>query len=203
MKTCRNIWSNLFVILGLAIFVAACGQSGEDTETLPPSPTNTATPTAIVGDSNLPTPTLIPNLCDGLSGNIEMQVLVGPSEVVGLEPLAIETIPFTVIPEGEAYLIEGNGLIDYQDVLEKEWGTYTVEFDQEAALSGDCQGGEHSGILNMVVETSGEQLVEVDAEGYHGEFPWAGSHTFNLSFPIEEGSMAEGEGWAFVLHLSE
>lgn len=203
MKTQRNIWSILIVILGLAIFVTACSQSGNNTETLSPSPTITATPTAVVGDIDLPTPTVAPNLCDGLGGNIEMQVLVGPSEVVGLEPLAIGTIPFTVIPDGEAYLIEGGGLIDYQDVLEKEWGTYTVEFDLEAALSGDCQGGEHSGILNMVVETSGEQLVEVEAEGYHGEFPWAGSQTFNLSFPIEEGSIAKGEGWAFVLHLDE
>jgi len=201
MKSYQNIRSNLFVILGLVIFVAACSQSGDNTATLPPAPTNTATPTAIVGDSNLPTPTPTPNLCDGLGGDIEMQVLVGPSEVVGLEPLAIGTIPFTVVPEGDAYLIEGGGSIDYQDVLEKEWGTYTVEFDQEAVLSGDCQGGEQNGILNMVVETSGEQLVEVEAEGYQGEFPWAGSHTFNLSFPIEEGSMAEGEGWAFVLHL--
>jgi len=201
MKTYRSIWSNLFIILGLAIFVAACSQSGNNTETLPPSPTNTATPTAIVGDSNLPTPTPAPNLCDGLGGNIEMQVLVGPSDVVGLEPLAIGTIPFTVMPAGDAYLIEGGGLIDYQDVLEKEWGTYTVEFDQEAVLSGDCQGGEHSGVLNMVVETSGEQLVEVESEGYQGEFPWSGTQTFNLNFPIEEGSTAEGEGWAFVLHL--
>jgi hypothetical protein len=203
MKAYRNIWSNLIVILGLAIFVTACSQSGNNATALPPSPTITATPTAVVGDSSLPTPTPVPNRCDGLSGNIEMQVLVGPSEVVGLEPLAIGTIPFTVMPAGEAYLVEGGGLIDYQDVLEKKWGTYSVEFDQEAVLSGDCQGDSQNGTLNMVVETSGEQLVEVEAEGYHGEFPWSGTQTFNLSFPMEEGSMAQGEGWAFVLHLNK
>jgi hypothetical protein len=201
MKSYRSIFSNLFVMLGLAIFVFACSQSGDNTETSPPSPTVTATPTAIVGDSNLPTPTPVPEVCDGLGGNIEMQVLVGPSEVVGLEPLAIGTIPFTVRSDGEVNLIEGGGLIDYQDVLEKEWGTYTVEFDLEAALSGDCQGGEQSGVLNMIVETSGEQFVEIESQGYQGEFPWAGTQTFNLSFPIEEGSMVDGEGWAFVLHL--
>ena len=65
----------------------------------------------------------MPEVCDGLGGNIEMQVLVGPSEVVGLEPLAIGTIPFTVRSDGEVNLIEGGGLIDYQDVLEKEWGS--------------------------------------------------------------------------------
>ena len=203
MKTYRNIWRNLIIVLGLAIFVTACSQSGDSTATLPPTPTITATPIAIIGDSSLPTPTSATNLCDSLGGKIEMQVLVGPSEVVGLEPLAIGTIPFTVRPAGDVYLIEGGGLIDYQDVLEKEWGTYTVEFDQESVLSGNCQGDEHSGILNMVVETSGEQLVQVESQGYQGEFPWTGSHTFNLSFPIEEGSTAEGEGWAFVLHLSE
>jgi hypothetical protein len=132
-----------------------------------------------------------------------MRVLIGPSEVVGLEPLAIGTIPFTVIPDGGAYLVEGGGSIDYQDVLEKEWGTYTVEFDLEAALSGDCQADEQGGVLNMIVETSGEQFVEIESQGYQGEFPWAGTQTFNLSFPIETGSMAEGEGWAFVLYLNE
>jgi hypothetical protein len=201
MKNHWKTWSKLIVILGLTILVAACSQSGDNTATLPPSPTITATPTAIVGDINLPTPT--PNRCDGLGGNIEMQVLVGPSEVVGLEPVAIGNIPFTVTSAGEAYLIEGGGLIDYQDVLEKEWGTYSVAFNLEAVLSGDCQGNGQNGTLNMVVESSGEQLVEVDAEGYHGEFPWEGSHTLNVSFPIEEGSTAEGEGWSFVLHLDE
>jgi hypothetical protein len=203
MKNHLKIWGNPIVILGLAIIVTACSQSGDNNATLSPSPTITATPTAVIGDSSLPTPTLAPNRCDGLGGYLEMQVLVGPSEVVGLEPLAIGNIPFTVTPDGEAYLIEGGGLIDYQDVLEKEWGTYTVDFDQEAVLSGDCQGDGQNGTLNMVVETNGEQLVEVEAEGYHGEFPWAGSHTFDLSFPMEEGSTAEGEGWAFVLHLEE
>jgi len=203
MKDHWKTWSKLIVILGLAILVAACSQSGNNTETLPPSPTITSTPTAVIGDSSFPTATPIPNRCDGLSGNLEMQVLVGPSEVVGLEPVAIGNIPFTVTSDGGAYLVQGGGLIDYQDVLEKKWGTYSVEFNLEAVLSGDCQGDAQNGTLNMVVESSGEQFVEVDAEGYHGEFPWEGTNTFNVSFPIEEGSTAEGEGWSFVLHLDK
>ena len=35
--------------------------------------------------------------CDSLNGELELQVLVGPAEVVGLEPLAIGSIPFSVV----------------------------------------------------------------------------------------------------------
>jgi len=142
-------------------------------------------------------------MCDGLGGNLEMQVLIGPSDAVGLEPVAIGTVPFIVIPAGDTYGIEGGGSITYHEVLEKKWGTYTVEFDMEAVVSGNCQPDDQNGVLNMFVETSGEQFVAVEAEGYQGEFPWSGSQEFNLSFPIEEGASVTGEGWAFVLHLNQ
>ena len=132
-----------------------------------------------------------------------MQVLIGPSDAVGLEPVAVGSIPFTVVAEGEEYSIAGDGAITYEDVLEKEWGTYSVSFDMDAVVSGTCLGAEQTGMLNMLVEASGEQFVEVRAEGYQGDFPWSGSQAFDLSFPIEEGATAEGEGWAFVLHLNQ
>jgi hypothetical protein len=205
VKTYQSIWSKTIVVLGFVVVIIACNTSANPGTAPTPSitvkPAITATPTITIGDPILPSAQ--PGQCDGLSGNIEMQVLIGPAEVVGLEPLAIGSIPFSVTPMGDAYVIEGGGSITYQDVLEKEWGTYTVEFDLQAVVSGSCQGDEHSGELNMAVETNGEQFVEVEAEGYYGEFPWAGSHEFNLSFPIEEGSEVAGEGWAFVLHLNK
>ena len=142
-----------------------------------------------------------PSICDGLSGNLEMQVLVGPAEVVGLEPFGIGNIPFSVDTVAGSYVIDGGGTITFEDVLTEEWGFYTVYYDGEAVMSGACFGTEHSGTLNMVVETSGEQLIKVEAEGFQGEYPWTGTHDFDLSFPVEEGAIVSGEGWAFVLHL--
>ena len=54
---------------------------------------------------------------------------------------------------------------------------------------------------HLVLEMSGEQLVVVDAEGFYGEYPWSGTQTRDLSYPLEEGATAQGEGWAVVLHL--
>jgi hypothetical protein len=211
MKTNKYILGKLIVALGMLIVTSACNPSPnisatptptiKPTSTIKITPTVTPSPTITIGNSNLPSPSS--NQCEGLSGELEMQVLVGPADAVGLEPVAIGSIPFTVITEGDTFAVEGNGAIAYQETLEKEWGTYTVEFDLEAVIDGDCQGDEQIGVLNMIVETSGEQFVEISSEGYQGEFPWAGSQEFELSFPIEEGAAAEGEGWTFLLHLNK
>jgi hypothetical protein len=148
-----------------------------------------------------PTPAEI-NRCQGLTGELEMQVMVGPAEVVGLEPTAVGSIPFSVQSDGARYTIQGGGVLTYQDVLTEEWGTYTVTFDMDTTLSGECSGDENSGTLDVLIELTGEQMVEVRAEGFTGDYPWSGTRESNLSFPLEEGSVAEGEGWAFVLHLN-
>ena len=44
-------------------------------------------------------------------------------------------------------------------------------------------------------------MAEVTAEGFHGEYPWAGEHEFEVRFPLEEGATVAGEGWVFGLHL--
>jgi hypothetical protein len=54
----------------------------------------------------------------------------------------------------------------------------------------------------MAVTMDGEQLVTVTSEGFSAQYPWSGSETRNVSFPIQEGATASGEGWAFVLHLN-
>jgi hypothetical protein len=141
--------------------------------------------------------------CDGLSGELEVQVMVGPAETVGLEPLAVGAIPFSVEPDGGVYLVQGEGAISYEEILTKDWGTYTVSFDMEGTIGGECGGDQGSEELNLSVEMSGEQMVEIRAEGFQGDYPWAGVHELNLNFPLEDGATADGEGWGFVLHLSE
>jgi len=166
----------------------------------PAHPTPTPTPTA----APLPvatTPAPEPSRCEGLAGQLEVQVLVGPADAVGLEPVAVGSVPFAVTSSGSPYLVQGQGHISYADVLTEKWGTYEVTLEMDASVQGDCSG--HAGVeqLGMSFEMTGEQLVEVNAQGFHGEYPWSGTHTLDLSFPLEEGVSAEGEGWVVVLHL--
>ncbi len=194
MEHNRTKRSLLFILIGIIILSTACSSSSN----LPPTPT----PTLLV-EVILPTPTTPRSMCEGLAGALEMQVLVGPAEVVGLEPVAVGNIPFTVVTSDTVSLVEGGGDLVYHEVLEQTWGTYTVNFDQVATIAGECKGDEASGVLNLVVTTTGEQLVEVVSEGFQGEYPWSGTNDFDISLPIEEGATAQGEGWIFVLHLTE
>ena len=68
-------------------------------------------------------------------------------------------------------------------------------------LGGACVAGEESDRLDFLVEMEGDQMVEVTAEGFHGEYPWSGAATLDLTMPAAEGASAEGEGLAFILHL--
>lgn len=181
----------LFWGMGLALIVSACGTSS--------TPEATPTPTEM-GGGVVPTQPS-GSICDGLSGDLEMQVLVGPSDAVGLEPVAVGSIPFSVLSDEGVNIVQGSGSISYQDVLQEEWGTYTVIFDLEGVVSGECVEDEQNGVLDLIINTSGEQTVEVRAEGFQGDYPWAGSNEFELSMPVVEGATTEGEGWAFVLHL--
>lgn len=192
------------ISLFVFILLAGCSSSTEtiqknNTETH--APESTSTPTVTGGSIGTPQPSL--DQCDGLGGTLELQVLVGPSEVVGLEPVAVGSIPFSVETSQGFTTVQGSGPITYQDVLEEEWGTYTVNFDLETAVSGTCISNEQSAVLSLIINMSGEQFVEVNAQGFHGEYPWSGSHEFNLDFPVVEEASAEGEGWLFLLHLNE
>lgn len=193
----------------LIFLMMACGLSSNFNPTPTPSPSSppiaplTPTPTTIgVG---VPEEKVSPTVsrCDGLNGELEMQVLVGPAEAVGLEPFAVGEIPFSVVSEGEGYTVQGGGAISYQEVLEKDWGTYTVKLDMESTIEGECGGNDGSEELNITIEMSGEQMVEVRAEGFQGDYPWTGAQELNLSLPLEDGAIAKGEGWAFVLHLNK
>ena len=197
--------------------------AGSATSKPPGSPTPTPTlaprgPTPEVTEvpgSPTPTPTLVPgrtgpsqpepssNPCVGVSGDIEVRVLVGPADAAGLEPLAVGEIPFAVVTDEAPYIVEGAGHISYADILVEEWGTYEVTLDLDNTVSGECVGGADGAQLNVTVVSSGQQMVEVDGEDFHGEYPWSGTNSFDLTFPVVEGATAEGEGWAFVLHLHQ
>jgi hypothetical protein len=220
----------LFFALVLAALLAACGetpaQKPETTDQPPagkaPSPAATAMPTvptmevatATPTPTPTPTPTAEPLLgpatepapaasrCQGLAGTLEVQVLVGPAEAVGLEPVSVGHVAFTVTGDQSPYSVEGQAPISYEAVLEEKWGTYTVSMDLELAVDGECNGEAGSEHLDLVLEMTGEQLVVVEAEGFQGEYPWSGSHSLNLLFPLQEGASAKGEGWVAVLHLA-
>ncbi|MFN2131599.1 MAG: hypothetical protein ACK2VD_13810 [Anaerolineae bacterium] len=165
--------------------------------TMTPTPTPTAWP---VVPPATPTPA-VASRCQGLAGTLEVQVLVGPAEAVGLEPVAVGQVPFAVTTEQAPYLLQGQAPIAYEATLEEAWGTYTVNMDLDLAVSGECKGEGGSESLDVVLAMNGDQLVVVDAQDFHGEYPWSGAHTLDLSFPLQEGATAQGEGWVVVLHV--
>jgi len=214
----------LSIILCLAVILSACGgtptpqaepptsspaapeaespATAAPSEPEQPTATPTATPTPTPGAAPaVPTTPSESSRCAGLAGQLEIQVLVGPAEAVGLEPVAVGNVPFTVTTSDPPYLVEGQGPISYEATLAQQWGTYTVTMDMETAVQGECSGEPGSEQLTLVLEMTGEQLVVVEAEGFQGEYPWEGTQTRDLAFPLEEGATAEGEGWAVVLHL--
>jgi hypothetical protein len=132
---------------------------------------------------------------------MEVQVLVGPAEAVGMEPLAVGSVPFAVATNEAPFVVQGGGGISYADVLVERWGTYEVTLDLETNISGECVAEGDSPTLELVLDMTGQQLVKVEAEGFQGEYPWSGNQSLNLSFPLVEGATAQGEGWVMVLHL--
>jgi len=192
----RHAWVTL-AILSPVIFALACSLTSN------PGLTPTPTPTATITVPLLLTPTSeLESRCKNLSGTLEMQVLVGPAETAGMEPFAVGEIPFSVQDEGGIYTVQGGGPISYQEVLEEAWGTYTVSLDMDTTISGQCAGDAGSEQLHMNIEMSGDQLLEVRADGFSGDYPWSGTTLISLDFPMEEGNMQSGEGWAFLLHLN-
>jgi hypothetical protein len=138
-----------------------------------------------------------------LNGLLELQVLVGPAEAAGMEPLAVGNAPFSVSTGQPPYLVQGGGPIFYDQVETFEWGTYSVSLLMDTTISGECTGFSGSESLNLVLEAKGEQMVVVDASGFHGEYPWEGTHSFDLTFPLTDEASVQGEGYVFVLRLAD
>lgn len=191
-------WLMLFVIVPFTLMACVLTSLLDIGSSAEATPTPTQIGGAVVTQSSENA-----SRCENLAGSLELQLLVGPSDAVGLEPVAVGTIPFAVTTAQKPYLVEGSGFVNYEDVLTADWGTYTVTFDMDVTVQGDCSGESGGEQLNLVMEMTGDQYVEVVAEGFHGEYPWSGTQTRELAFPLEEGASAEGEGWAVILHLSQ
>ncbi len=202
----------LAVAVGMLVFLGACAPPSSPSPTVTPTPL----PSPTVPPPATPTPTATPesdvavvtvppaaSRCEGLRGELEVQVLVGPAEAVGLEPVAVGAIPFSVVSDEKGYQVRGDGILSYQETLQREWGTYSVSLDVEGTIEGTCGGDQGSEALILTVTMSGKQMVEVRAEGFQGDYPWEGRHEMDLTFPLEDGASAEGEGWVMVLHLAQ
>jgi hypothetical protein len=177
--------------------------SGCKSPSSPENPQSNATPTSTLSAVIQATSTEQKNNCDELSGTVSVEILVGPSEVVGLEPVAVGNIPFSVISDGGLYTLTGGGPINFDEqVFEAEWGTYTVNFAADTILSGICDPSLEGESLSMTLEMTGEQVVEVNASGFQAEYPWEGTQVIDVYFPVVDGAQQEGEGWLLVLHLS-
>ncbi len=195
-KNKTGAWVGLILILAI-LFISACGNTDLGATG---QPSSTPTPTELVA-VDPPTPTIPPSPCQGLAGELEVQILVGPAEAVGLAPVSVGSVSFAVTTDQQPYLVEGSGGLVYEDILIKEWGTYTVTMNMDVGVTGDCTESDQTGQLNLLLEMEGSQLVVVEAEGFSGEYPWEGTQTRDLAFPLEEGATNEGEGWVVVLHL--
>jgi hypothetical protein len=168
-----------------------------------PPPTDTPTPTPTAAAAIQITPTVLASRCEGLSGMLELQVLVGPAAAADMEPFAVGSAPFSVVASQPPYLVQGGGPIFYDDVATFAWGTYSVSLSMDTTISGECTGSGGSEALNLILEGTGEQMLVVDASGFHGEYPWSGTNSFELAFPLVEGASVQGEGYVFVLHLGQ
>ena len=141
------------------------------------------------------------SICEGLSGNFEMQVLVGPSEAVGLTPFGIGTIPFSVENDQGSYLVQGEGTIDYEDVLEFQGGTFTVFFDMVGEIDGVCTQIDDGGVMDFTFNMTGDQVFIVDSANGQTEYPKYFEYEFEYSFPVVDGATESGLEWALILHL--
>ena len=187
----------LFLILAFCIGLTTVSC---DLNPAPGSNQATPTPTSVV--SELPiTPTTSTSLCADFIGELEVRVMVGPAEAVGLEPFSIGYIPFYAVTDEAPYAVEGSGPLEYDDILVEEWGSYEVDLLLDTTITGECLDAGDDGKLSLEVLLVGIQTVEVIADNFHGEYPWEGSIPITFSIPLEEGASIEGEGWAFVLHL--
>lgn len=165
-------WVKMAIPLMLVV-IMGCGFVPKPSHDMIKTPTSTFTPE---GGMPVATSTVTKNRCGGVSGSLEMQVLAGPAEAVGMEPIAVGNIPSSVIQIGTIYAVQGNGTLSYHQILEESWGTYTASLDMTSVVSGDCGGDVGNEYLDMTIEASGEQMVQVRAEGFSGDYPWSGSY---------------------------
>ena len=174
----------------------------EAPDQVPPAETATPTPTPVAAPTG-PTATPEPaDACAGFSGSLEVQVLIGPSDAVGLEPVAVGAVPIAAAGATSPHPVSGQTYVTYQDALVEEWGSFTVYFDADIAVDGTCTDTNGVATLDLEVTMTGSQLVEVRSEGFNADYPWEGTYTLPARMPAEDGASVEGEGFAFTLRLN-
>lgn len=211
----------VFVLVILVLAVAACSP-GTQAETLTPTPTvttlptgGTPTPTAVTGQpaptsqptptsSATPTPTLspTPSPCEGLSGAIEVRLLVGPGAAVGLESHAVGNVPFTVTSGGSPFGVDGGGHITYHEVLSEDDIHYDVSFAADVVIGGTCVDAPgETPHLELRVGMAWDQVVEVTAEDFHRVYPVSGNESANINLLLIDGDSAFIGGGSMELVL--
>ena len=197
MSTKNKTFNRLIVILILLVIISSCSSPvpADDDSLVTP------TPTEVISEAPA-TPEIPSSPCEGRAWEIEVQVLVGPADAVGLSPHSVGSIPFSATTDEIPFLVEGGGDLDYGEILVEDWGTYEVTMHMQFTINGECVESDLGGELHLVLEMTGSQLVEVTSPDFHGEYPWEGSMPFDILFPLEEGASIEGEGFAFILHIN-
>jgi len=107
------------------------------------------------------------------------------AEAFRSDPTAIGKVPLGVNSPSAPYILEGTNAINYESVLEERWGTYSVFFDMDINISGECLVDTSGEQLDLIVKYSGEQLVEIEAEGSQGKYPWIGTDEIAISLPLK------------------
>lgn len=197
MSAIFKIFKFYWAFLLSLCLISSCS-SPETTNQIKENPTATPTPTSLPAAVS----TVIPensSQCQGLKGEIEVKILVGPASSAGLEPLAVGSVPFSVISEEIPFQVEGSGNIDYQDVLAEEWGTYTVSMNMDMQIQGECVEDSNTPQLILKISGTGEQMTEINVGGNIQQYPWSGTNVIDANFPLQVGAISEGEGYSFVL----
>ena len=133
MSTKNRTFNRLIVILiGLVIISSCTGPVPADDDSLV-----TPTPTEVFSEAPV-TPEFPPSPCEGRAGEIEVQVLVGPADAVGLSHHSVGSIPFSLTTDESPFLVQGGGDIDYGETLVEEWGTYEVKMVMQITIDGEC-----------------------------------------------------------------
>lgn len=193
----------ILLLLCLLLWVLpSCSSPASTNQTMdePTAAVATATHTPTIAPVEISTNTPArDDPCKGLEGDIEVKILVGPASAVGLKPLAVGSVPFSVISEAVPFQVEGSGTIDYQNVLAEEWGTYTVSMNMEMQISGECVNDSTAPQLNLTITGSGEQLTEINVDGSIQQYPRSGTNVIEVNFPLQVGAISEGEGYTFAL----
>ena len=201
MLNSKKQWKLWVMCVLVSFALTGCGLLGGNS--VDPDPLATATPTQ-VGDvlgSSQETETESP--CRGLSGTLELEILVGSAESVELPPTSVGRIPFSVVEEGNTFLVEGEGSLDYyQEVLGEAWGTYTVTFEADSIITGICETTDDEPMLDLILTLSGISLNAVVVyDGIPHEFQWSGERADVITLPLIEGASQQIEGLLVTLHL--